>query len=241
MDPDTFSALVRSRRSIRDFQEKDVEDAILKQILEDAKNSPSWCNVSPFYIVMAKGEKKERIKQKLLGKFDAATKAKSYFDKFRLLLSGSAPDGDFNTQLSYSPELNVHRKACGYGLYSLLGIKKDDLKARNDQVRRNFEFFGAPVVFFVFIQGEMSVFSPLDAGFYLQTMLLSAHARGLGACVQGSLATWKSPVLEEFEDIPKDYKLICGVSMGYASDHVVNSFNPGRRDVAGIRWQDSGS
>ena len=57
-------------------------------------------------------------------------------------------------------------------------------------------------------------------------MSIGKHAvMGLGACVQGSLATWKSPVLEEFEDIPKDYKLICGVSMGYASDHVVNSFN----------------
>ena len=91
------------------------------------------------------------------------------------------------------------------------------MKSRNEQVRRNFEFFGAPVVFFVFVQGDMSVFSPLDAGFYIQTLLLSAHARGLGTCVQGALATWKSPILAEFKDVPKDYKLVRGISMGLSN------------------------
>lgn len=94
-------------------------------------------------------------------------------------------------------------------------------------------FPGAPVVFFVFVQGNMSVFSPLDVGFYLQTLLLSAQARGLGTCAQGSLAMWRSPVQAEFPDVPKDFKLICGVSMGYASDNIINTYNPGRRDAPG--------
>jgi nitroreductase len=66
--------------------------------------------------------------------------------------------------------------------------------------------------------------------------LVSAHARGLGTCAKGALATWKSPILEEFGDVPKDYKLVCGVSMGYPTDHVINNFNPGRRDVNGISF-----
>ena len=28
-----------------------------------------------------------------------------------------APDGDYDTQISYSKELNEHRRACGFGLY----------------------------------------------------------------------------------------------------------------------------
>lgn len=192
------------------------------------------CNTSPYYIVIAQGEQKNRIKDKLLAKFDSAIEAnKTLFGKVGLFFSGGAPDGDYNTQLEYTPDLNVHRRNCGFGLYDLLGIKKEDKKARNEQVRRNFEFFGAPVVFFVFVQGDMSVFSPLDVGFYLQTLLLSAHVNGLGTCAQGALAMWKSPILEEFPDVPKDYKLICGVSMGYPTDHVINTFNPGRRDVPG--------
>lgn len=234
MDGNAFSEFIRSRRSIRDFEPREIEDSLLQQVLEDAKWAPSWCNTSPYYIVMARGDQKERIKAKLLAKYDAAIGAHSIYEKTLLYLSGGAPDGDYNTQIEYTPELNVHRRACGFGLYDLLGIKKQDTDARNEQVRRNFEFFGAPVVFFVFVQGNMSVFSPLDAGFYLQTLLLSAHARGLGTCAQGALAMWKSPVLEEFNDVPKDYKLLCGVSMGYASDHKLNTYNPGRRDVNGI-------
>jgi nitroreductase len=70
----------------------------------------------------------------------------------------------------------------------------------------------------------------LDAGFMLQTLLLSAHARGLGTCAQGALAMWAGPVRAEFE-VPDHYRLLCGVSIGYASDHVVNEYAPVRPAV----------
>lgn len=75
------------------------------------------------------------------------------------------------------------------------------------------------------------MFSVLDAGIWLQTLMLSAHAHGLATCAQGALATWAGPLREAFE-IPPGYKLICGVSLGYASSHPVNQFNPGRASVA---------
>ena len=78
----------------------------------------------------------------------------------------------------------------------------------------------------------MSVFSPLDTGFALDTLLLSAHVRGLGTCAQGSLATWSSPIREEFPDIPQGYKLICGVSVGYIKNgSKINTFKPTRNPV----------
>jgi len=67
----------------------------------------------------------------------------------------------------------------------------------------------------------------LDAGIWLQTLMLSAHAHGLATCAQGALATWAGPVRQAFA-IPPPYRLICGVSIGYASDHPVNQYNPGR-------------
>ena len=38
------------------------------------------------------------------------------------------------------------------GLYGLMEIPRADKAKREAQDRRNFEFFGAPVVFFVFVQ-----------------------------------------------------------------------------------------
>jgi nitroreductase len=94
-------------------------------------------------------------------------------------------------------------------------------------MRRNFEFFGAPTALFLFAHRGLCEFPVLDAGVYLQTLMLSAHARGLATCAQGALATWAGPVRAAF-DIPAPYRLICGVSIGYASAHPVNGFNPGR-------------
>jgi nitroreductase len=74
----------------------------------------------------------------------------------------------------------------------------------------------------------------IDAGVYLQTLMLSAQARGLATCAQGALATWAGPVRAAF-DIPAPYRLICGVSIGYASAHVVNGFNPGRAAATTLR------
>lgn len=214
---------------------KEVDEDILKRILHDAQWAPSWCNVAPYYICLARGEQKERIKSNLLYNFDQSIKAQrgGIFEKLRAYLSGVLPDGDYDTQIKYDDDLKKHRRDCGFGLYNHLGIQRDDKDARNVQVRRNFEFFDAPVVLFVFVHGNMGPFAPLDCGFYLQNLVLSAHANGLGSCVQGALAMWGTPVREEFPDIPDQYKLICGISLGYASTNKINSFNPGRREPRG--------
>jgi len=63
-----------------------------------------------------------------------------------------------------------------------------------------------------------------------RSLPVANHYIGLGTCAQGALATWGGPVRAAFS-VPPDYKLVCGVSIGYPSTHVVNSYNPGRGDV----------
>jgi nitroreductase len=109
----------------------------------------------------------------------------------------------------------------------LLGIAREDTVARNAQMRRNFEAFGAPTVVFLFVHGGLREFAALDTGAWLQSFLLSAQAHGLATCAQGALATWAGPVRAEFA-VPADYKLLCGVALGYASGQAVNAYNPGR-------------
>ncbi len=138
-------------------------------------------------------------------------------------------DGDFSTTLDYPRDLLPRRRATGFGLYELLGIARNDPDARDRQMRKNFEFFGAPTVMFVFAREGLREFSVLDAGIFLQTHMLSVHARGLATCAQGALATWAGPLREAFE-VPPRYKLICGISIGDASPHPVNRYSPGRGD-----------
>jgi nitroreductase len=59
----------------------------------------------------------------------------------------------------------------------------------------------------------------------MQNLMLAAKARGLDTCAQGFLAFWSKPIRDEF-DIPEGYKLLCGMSLGYAAKSERNSFVP---------------
>jgi len=174
-----------------------------------------------------------KISSELCTLFDLGRAAQNggALGKLRLLLTRRGlPDGDFSTQFTYPEDLQPKRRATGAGLYEVLGIGRKDVAARDKQMRRNFEFFGAPTVIFLFAHKGLHEFSILDAGIFLNTLMLSAHAHGLATCAQGALATWASPIRSEFK-IPEPYQLICGLSIGYASESAVNNFNPGRSDA----------
>jgi nitroreductase len=229
-----FSTLVHSRRSVRDFLPTPIAPALLEAVLADANASPSWSNTQPYRLAIASGALRDRLQDELTTRFDQGMAAQrgGLLGKLRLLATrGALPDGDFTTNFEYPQDLQPRRRATGHGLYEVLRIGRQDQAAREAQMRRNFEFFGAPTAIFVFVHSGLREFAVLDAGIFVQSLMLSAHARGLGSCAQGALATWAGPVREAF-DIPKPYKLICGVSLGYASEHAVNRFNPGRCDAS---------
>ena len=234
-DTGTLARLLRERRSVRDFTGREVPAELVTAILDDARWAPSWSNTQPYKIAIASGVLKDQLKEQLLARFDAATKlqAGGVPGKLAAFLTRSKalPDGDFDTRFEYPAELTPRRRATGFGLYSALGIAREDSAARHRQMRRNWEFFGAPMVLFVFVRQELGAYSVLDAGIFLQSLMLSAQARGLGTCAEGALGTWAGPVREAF-DVPPAYKLLCGLALGWPSDHVVNTFNPGRADVA---------
>ena len=224
--------LIRTRRSVRDFRPDAIPPELLDAVLASAGHAPSWGNTHPYRIAIASGALRAELASELTTRFDIGMRAQrgGWLAMLKLLLTRRGlPDGDFATTFEYPDDLQPARQATGFGLYKLLGIDRKDYAARNTQMRRNFEFFGAPTVIFVFVHGGLHEFAVLDAGIYLQTLMLSARSQGLDTCAQGALATWGGPVRATF-DVPKDYKLICGVSIGYASDRPVNRYNPGRCD-----------
>ncbi|HEX6888783.1 MAG TPA: nitroreductase family protein [Candidatus Nanopelagicales bacterium] len=227
---EAWAALTRGRNSVRDFRADPIPEAVLRAVLEDATTAPSWSNTQPYRLAVASGELRDRISAELCAQYDAGMRARrgGVLDRARLAITRDGlPDGDFRVPERYPDDLQPARVACGRGLYEVLGIDRSDRPARDRQMRRNFELFGAPTVVFVLVHEGLGSYAVLDAGVMLQTLMLAAHARGLGSCAQGALAIWAGPVRRAF-DIPRQYQLICGVSLGYPSDHPVNAFRPGR-------------
>jgi nitroreductase len=233
IDADTWADFVRSRRSIRDFRADPIPDHLLRSVIDDALASPSWSNTQPFRLALATGDLRDRISSELCARYDEATRARRGGLAARLgyaVRHQGRPTGDFDVPLVYPADLQERRRATGYGLYSVLGIDRSDPAARDAQMRRNFEFFGAPAVVFVFVHEGLGEYSVLDAGVMLQTLMLSAHVRGLGTCAQGALALWSAPVRDAFV-VPEPYRLLCGVSIGFPSVAAVNAYSPERLGV----------
>lgn len=228
--------LLRERRSVRDFRPDPVDPALIAEIVSEAGQAPSWSNTQPYRVAVATGALRDRLAAAYCARYDAAQAAlgQGALGKLKLALGAEGkPDGDFDTLVDYPPDLARARVATGVGLYKLLGIERRDMPARTRQMRRNFEFFGAPVAMFLFVHRGLREYGVLDGGLFLQSLLLAAQARGLATCAQGALATWAGPVRAAFE-VPASYALLCGVSLGYASGHPVNAYNPGRADPASL-------
>lgn len=225
MNPDDFSALARARYSVRDFLPDPVPESTLAAILDDARYAPSWSNTRPYCVAVATGDRLERLRQGYTAAFDASLglQRRKPGEIARAVLTGKLPDGDFRTWWPYPPDLRPRSVKVGKALYQHLGIARGDLAARDAHNRRNCEFFGAPVVLWVFVHRKLLPFSAQDAGLMLQTLMLSAQAHGVGSCALGVLATWRGPVDAEF-DVPGPYRLVTGLALGYASDDRVNEF-----------------
>ncbi|MEY3972378.1 MAG: hypothetical protein RLY84_771 [Actinomycetota bacterium] len=236
-----WEEFVASRRTTRDFLNKDVPDSLIDELLTDAMTAPSWSNTRPYLVGIAKGEKRDRISQELLNRWKVAGKALrgGWLGKAKLLFTRyGLPTSDYKVFRPYPRELVPRQQRVGAELYGLLGIRRDDQAARQAQWARNYEFFGAPVELFIFTHSGLGEYSVLDAGFFMQNLLLGAHARGLGTCAQGAVALWADPIRKEFS-IPKGYKLLCGIAIGYPSDDKVNGFQAERLPIEEIKLKDA--
>ncbi len=182
-------ALTR-RSSVRAFRPDPIDDALLHGVLAVALESPSWANTQPYRLALASGARCERLRRELL---DAAATA--------------VPAGEYPLLFDYPAPLQARRRAAGFGRNAVLAIARDDHARREAQYRRNFAFFGAPAVAFLFAHDVLGTCSVLDAGVFLQSLLLAAAEAGLGTRAQASLASYPEVVRRHF-DVPQSYKLL---------------------------------
>lgn len=228
-----FSKFLSSRRSTRDFKSTPIPQNVLDQILTDALTAPSWSNTRPFKVAVASGDIRDRISAEFLSRWDVLSKImrKGFLNKLRIVHSRyGLPTSNRSIAKPYPSELKPRAERVGKELYELFGVQRGDRDARDKQWAKNYSFFGAPVELFVFVHKSLHIYAASDAGLMMQNLILSAHAHGLGTCAQGAVGIWEDVVRKEFE-VSKDYRLLCGIAIGYPSDSPVNNFGANRIGV----------
>jgi nitroreductase len=228
-----FSSFLADRRSTRDFLPTPVPQELIEKLLTDSLTAPSWSNTRPFKVAVATGEVRDRISNEFLNRWAALSKARNggVLAKLKLLLTRyGLPTSNVRMSKPYVSELKPRAQRIGKELYAVLEVPRGDRIKRDEQWARNYEFFGAPVELFVYIHKSLHIYAASDAGLMMENLMLSAHSIGLGTCAQGAVGIWDDVVRREFE-VSKDYRLLCGIAVGYASDKPVNSFKAHRISV----------
>lgn len=210
--PSTFETCVRHRHSIRSYTSTDVPDSILHDSIALAQLAPSNSNIQNWRLHLARGAARDRIVTAL--KHEASTSPSS---------------------LAPLPEqFKPFRSELGHRLYGPEGYDiKREQKTLHDQLSfRNYEFFGAPVAGVVTMHKALGQPDALSVGMFLQTFVLALTDRGVGCCLQASVAGYPEVLAREFR-IPEDQVVLCGIAIGWPKPgSKVNSVVMSREDAA---------
>ena len=188
-----FDEVVRQRRSTRMFlRDKPVPRELLDEALALAMRAPSNSNIQPWRLFLATGPRRDRLVEALVER---------------------ASEG-FPATVGLPESFGPNRQELGALVYGAMGIARHDAEARRIAQLRNWEFFRAPVAGVVCMHRDLRLVDSVGVGMFLQTLVLALTERGLGTCVQVSIAHFPD-VLREQLDIPDELRPLCGLAVGY--------------------------
>jgi nitroreductase len=192
-----FDEIVAARHSLRAFLPQPVDAATLARIFSVAQRAPSNCNSQPWVTHVVSGAKLETLRAEMPQRF----------------MSGNFTM-DFPYDGTYQGVYKERQYGAAQALYDAVKIKREDKVRRNEQFMRNFTFFDAPHVAFLFLPEPFGLREAADLGMYAQTLMLALTAHGLGSCPQTALSFQADYVREQL-GIAASNKLLFGLSFGY--------------------------
>jgi len=200
---------IRERHSTRMFLPQPVPRELVEETLALAVCAPSNSNIQPWHMVFASGAPRDRLVAALL---DEAQRRPPNIPPL--------------------PESFQHyRIELGAQVYGSMGIAIEDTARHAAAVLRNWEFFRAPLAGIVCMHRDLGPADALSVGMFLQTLLLALTERGLGTCVEVSIAGYPEIVRAQLA-IPAELSILCGLAVGYPHpDFPANRLHIGREAI----------
>ncbi|MBW2567243.1 MAG: nitroreductase [Deltaproteobacteria bacterium] len=212
---------IKTRMSIRKFKPEPVPKEVLLEVINTAKWSPSYKNTQPWETVIVSGIKKDEVSKMLIG----------------LLENGAEPCPDLPAPESWpAPEAaridHLFKKRS-----EATGIDMNDPEILIKGKKANFSFYGAPHAIYLFQDASLTLWSLFDLGLFAQSLMLAAHANGLGTVPQAFVTDYAQDV-KKLLSIPETNRLVLGISIGYPDmEAPVNTFRTDRVETDQIvKW-----
>jgi nitroreductase len=218
----TFQSVLDGRHSKRAFLRKPVPRDLLENVLRTAAHAPSTRNGQPWQVAVVAGRRKDGLARRLCAELDRGVTPHPDFE-YR------SPGGDRAT--------DARAREASVGVLTAKGHNGNDRAARRAHLRDNLGFYGAPVEMIFHLPTDAMPGQFLEMGFFLQNVMLSLVACGLGSCPQFSVAGYPDAIRAEL-GLDADRLVVCGLAVGYPDESVeVNRFQPGRAELADyVQW-----
>ncbi|MEW6109959.1 MAG: nitroreductase [Nitrospirota bacterium] len=209
---------IRTRMSIRKFRPEPVPADTLLDVIDTAKWSPSYKNSQMWEVIIVSGKKKEELSKLLINLFE----------------QGAKPCPDIPEPMSWPPEADTRIREHLRKRGEATGIDLSSPEIMRKAKTANFNFYRAPHGLFLYQDSSLTPWSILDFGMFAQSIMLAAHAYGLGTVPQAFLTDYAQQT-RKFLGIPDTKRLVLGMSIGYPdlSDRA-NSYRSARIDTGSI-------
>jgi nitroreductase len=203
---------IKTRKSIRKFRPDPVPKEILMKVIDTAKWGPSYKNSQPWDVIIISGGKKEALSKLLVD----------------LLEKGTESSPDLPEPRSWPPAIEARISALMKKRSEITGKDLNSPEVRKKSKIANFRLYGAPHGIFLSQDSSLTEWSIFDMGLFAQSLMLAAHAHGLGTVPQAFLTDYARQV-KEFLGIPGSKRLVLGISIGYPDwESPVNSYRTER-------------
>ncbi len=192
-DVDTLTGFLRSRRSVREFRQKDVPREVLEKLLDIARYAPTASNAQDVrFIVITDRQKMRALSQRIT----------RWLPVLRRL--AGIPGA-----LAWASKSWGRKRLEGY-LASLDGFE-EIIRAGGDPI-----FYDAPALILTHAH-KKNAFGIENSAYATYHIALAAHSMGLGTCMVGFLTTASryDPGVRRLAGIPKGHRMATALVVGY--------------------------
>ncbi|KIY73911.1 Nitroreductase [Cylindrobasidium torrendii FP15055 ss-10] len=198
---ESADSLMKGRFSCRYYEKKPVPKSVMLEILDAARHAPSSGNLQIWHKVYCiTGTALEAFRDEAEAAFandpdSMVAEYPAYPDKF---------PGEY--------EARHHDFAKIY--YGALGIERSEVKERAKDVINHLRFHGAPVGLVFTVDRGFAQSAWLDLGFFMQSVIIAARARGLETVVEVQMSC-PHVLLRKHLPIGENEIVVLGMAIGY--------------------------
>ncbi len=189
---------IKNRMSVRAFKREAVPQDLLREVIDTARWSPSYKNTQPWEVLVLSGEKKKQLSKMMVG----------------LIEDNTEPTPDLPTPESWPPTIQARIDHLYKKRAEATGIDLTAPEIIKKAKKANFNFYYAPHAIYLYQDDSLTPWSLFDLGIFAQSLMLAAHARGLGTVPQ-AFPTDYALQAKDFLGLPENKRLVLGMSIGY--------------------------